>query len=97
MGSGGLLELRLLGDLTLVRDLLAMPPPLSPDGDRRRRPPRSRLPLPLNLLEDLVCLGDDLGGDRDVLLADLPLLKDKEVDFPRDDERRDFSRRNSEM
>ena len=38
-------------------------------------------------------------GDKDVLLADddLPLLMDKEVDFPSDDERRDFSRRRSEM
>ena len=90
---------RELGDLALVGDRPAMPPPLWTDGDRRRRPPRSRLPHPLNLLEDLECWGEDMEGDKDVLLADddLPLLMDKEVDFPSDDERRDFSRRRSEM
>lgn len=97
LGSGGLREVRLLGDLALVRDRLTVPRPPSADGDRRRRPPLSRLPLVLNLLEDLECLGDDLDGDRDFLLADddFPLLRDEDVDFPSDDERRDFSRRKS--
>ena len=66
---------------------------------RLRRPPRSRLTLPLNLLEHLECLGEDLEGDKDVLRVDddFILPKDKELDFPRDDERRDCSRRDSEI
>ena len=64
------------------------------DGEwrRRRRLPRSRLsPLALNLLEDLEG-GDE--GERDRLVDDEEgrLL---EEDFPREDERRVFSRRQS--
>ena len=71
--------------------------PLSADGVRLRRPPRSRPPLPLNLLEHLEYLGEDLEGDKDVLRVDddFILSKDKELDFTRDDERRDRSRRDS--